>query len=366
MLAFLRGPLRYAERLVGHDAALRALTRWRVWLYDCLTPRVPAALAGWRSGDLLSRAIDDVDALQDLYLRTVLPVAVAVGAGVLGVVLVGVILPWEALGLGAPLAVALTVPAALTWRRSGDDEMAELAGALSAQVVDALSGAPELLAFGADEGVLGSVAELAGRAEALERRHARLATTSALLVQACVAVALAVTLALGTAAVHAHRVGAVMVAVLPLAVLATFDTVPGVPAGRGARAGGARLGRAPLRTRRGAGAGARPRRAGRVGAGGAVGRLRRGDLALCRRAAAGARRGHRAPAGRRAAGGDGVERGRQVEPRQRAAALLAARGRFAGAGRDGRDAAPRPRPPAQHARWRTSAPSSSRARCATT
>ena len=84
VLAFLRGPLRYAERLVGHDAALRALTRWRVWLYDCLTPRVPAALAGWRSGDLLSRAIDDVDALQDLYLRTVLPVAVAVGAGALG------------------------------------------------------------------------------------------------------------------------------------------------------------------------------------------------------------------------------------------------------------------------------------------
>ena len=41
VLAFLRGPLRYAERLVGHDAALRALTRWRVWLYDCLAPRVP-------------------------------------------------------------------------------------------------------------------------------------------------------------------------------------------------------------------------------------------------------------------------------------------------------------------------------------
>ena len=26
VLAFLRGPLRYSERLVGHDAALRALT----------------------------------------------------------------------------------------------------------------------------------------------------------------------------------------------------------------------------------------------------------------------------------------------------------------------------------------------------
>ena len=81
VLAFLRGPLRYAERLVGHDAAFRALTRWRVWLYDRLSPRVPAGLAGWRSGDLLARAIDDVDALQDLYLRTLLPVTIAVGGG---------------------------------------------------------------------------------------------------------------------------------------------------------------------------------------------------------------------------------------------------------------------------------------------
>src|SRR5271155_1918272 len=93
VLAFLRGPLRYAERLVGHDAALRALGRWRVWLYDCLTPRVPAALSGWRSGDLLNRAIDDVDTLQDLYLRSLLPVAVAVGACALGTVAVGLILP---------------------------------------------------------------------------------------------------------------------------------------------------------------------------------------------------------------------------------------------------------------------------------
>jgi len=99
VLAFLRGPLRYAERLVGHDATLRALARWRVWLYDCLTPRVPAALAGWRSGDLLTRAIDDVDTLADLYLRTLLPLAIALGSAVLGLVVTGVILPVGAVAL---------------------------------------------------------------------------------------------------------------------------------------------------------------------------------------------------------------------------------------------------------------------------
>ncbi len=229
VLAFLRGPLRYAERLVGHDAALRALTRWRVWLYDCLTPRVPAGLAGWRSGDLLTRAVDDVDSLQDLYLRTLLPVAIAVGAGAVGVVAVGVILPVAALALGVPLLVALVVPALLTWRRSGDDEMAALSGGLSALVVDAVQGAPELLAFGADTSALHSVEELAARADAVERRHAQLATVNGMVIQLCLAAAVTSVLALGVDAVHTHQLGQVMVAVLPLAALATFETVPGVP-----------------------------------------------------------------------------------------------------------------------------------------
>ena len=229
VLAFLRGPLRYAERLVGHDAALRALTGWRVWLYDRLSPRVPAALSGWRSGDLLASAIDDVDALQDLYLRTLLPVTIAVGAAVIGTVAVGLILPWAALALGVSLAVALALPALLTWRRSGDDEMAELAGSLSAHVVDALEGAPELLAFGADGAALEKIEALGARADALERHHARIAAVSALVIQVCLAVAVTTVLALGVAAVHDHRIGQVMVAVLPLAALATFETVPGVP-----------------------------------------------------------------------------------------------------------------------------------------
>jgi thiol reductant ABC exporter CydC subunit len=229
VLAFLRGPLRYAERLVGHDAALRSLTRWRVWLYDCLTPRVPAALAGWRTGDLLSRAIDDVDTLMDLYLRALLPLAIAVGAAVIGTIAVGLILPWAALALGVPLAVALVVPAVVTWRRSGDEQLAALSGALSAEVVDALRGAPELLAFGADAAVLAAVEDTAHAADALERSHARRASAVGLVSQLCLAAAVTSVLALGVAAVHTHQLGQVMVAVLPLAVLGTFEPVAGVP-----------------------------------------------------------------------------------------------------------------------------------------
>ena len=228
VLAFLRGPLRYAERLVGHDATLRALARWRVWLYDCLTPRVPAALAGWRSGDLLTRAIDDVDTLADLYLRTLLPLAIALGSAVLGLVVTGVILPVGAVALGVPLAIACTVPPILAWRGAAGDEAAALGGALSAQVVDAIHGAPDLLAFGADAAVLDRIETLSARVEALDRRHARANALATLCTQVCLGAALVAVLAVAVSAVHAHHLNPVMVAVLPLAALGTFEPIPGI------------------------------------------------------------------------------------------------------------------------------------------
>jgi ATP-binding cassette, subfamily C, bacterial CydC len=228
VLAFLRGPLRYAERLVGHDATLRALAGWRVWLYDCLTPRVPAALAGWRSGDLLTRAIDDVDTLADLYLRTLLPLAIALGSAVLGLVVTGVILPVGAVALGVPLAIACTVPPFLAWRGAAGDEAAALGGALSAQVVDAIHGAPDLLAFGADAAVLDRIETLGARVDALDRRQARANALATLLTQVCLGAAVVAVLAVGVSAVHAHHLNPVMVAVLPLAALGTFEPIPGI------------------------------------------------------------------------------------------------------------------------------------------
>jgi thiol reductant ABC exporter CydC subunit len=228
VLAFLRGPLRYAERLVGHDAALRALARWRVWLYDTLTPRVPAALAGWRSGDLLTRAIDDVDTLQDLYLRTVLPLAIAAGAATLGLVVVGLELPVAALALGIPLVLAGTVPTFVAWRGGGHDTGAALAGDLSAQVVDAIHGAPDLLAFGADAAMLDRLESLRNDADGIDHRQANAQALAALITQLCSGGAVLAVLAVSVSAVHAHHLNPVMVAVLPLAALGTFEPVPGI------------------------------------------------------------------------------------------------------------------------------------------
>ncbi|MGH9008155.1 MAG: thiol reductant ABC exporter subunit CydD, partial [Acidimicrobiales bacterium] len=132
VIAFARAPLRYGERLVAHDAGFRALARWRVWLFDRLEPLSPAGLAGWRSGDLARRAVADVDSLQDLYLRGLAPLLVAIVVGAAAVCVEGVLVPEAAAILGGALLVAMLGAPAIAWAgRPTDADRAE-AGALAA------------------------------------------------------------------------------------------------------------------------------------------------------------------------------------------------------------------------------------------
>ncbi|GAD09394.1 ABC-type transport system [Gluconobacter frateurii NBRC 103465] len=70
--------LRYFERLYTHDAMFRALSDLRVWFYRRLAGGAAAGLGFQRSGDLLSRLVSDVQTLDNLYLRILIPLAAAV------------------------------------------------------------------------------------------------------------------------------------------------------------------------------------------------------------------------------------------------------------------------------------------------
>ena len=80
-VALVRPLARYAERLSAHDLAFRTLGDVRTAVFARIEPLAPEGLEHYRDGDLLSRMVADVDEMQDLVLRVVVPVAVAVPTG---------------------------------------------------------------------------------------------------------------------------------------------------------------------------------------------------------------------------------------------------------------------------------------------
>ena len=155
-----RPVVRYLERLTSHDLAFRVLARLRVRIYEQIEPLAPAGLEAYRRGDLLSRMVGDVDALQNLYLRGIVPLLAGAVAAAVSVGVTVAILPAAGLALGAGLlvtAVGVSALAAFLARTGGRRLSAQ--GDLSADLVELLRGAPELVVSGRQEDTLARVRE---------------------------------------------------------------------------------------------------------------------------------------------------------------------------------------------------------------
>jgi thiol reductant ABC exporter CydC subunit len=223
---------RYADRLWSHDLALRGLARVRARFYAALEPLAPAGLQEFRRGDLTSRMIDDVDALQGLYLRGLGPPLVGLAAGAVCAGTAWAFLP----AAGAVLAVGLVLggvgaPVVAGWvSRTAGTRQAAARGELTAEIVDLLRAAPELAVYGAEERALERVAKADRELERLARRDAfvgGLAEGLSILVAGLTVVGVLVV------SVQAHHAGAldrVLVALLALLAVASFEAVSGLPA----------------------------------------------------------------------------------------------------------------------------------------
>ncbi|KOS57898.1 thiol reductant ABC exporter subunit CydC [Rhodococcus rhodochrous] len=149
-LGISRGLFRYLERIASHDTALRGTTAARTRVYRRLADGDPVASAGLRRGDLLARTGADVDALGDVVVRALVPIAVAVVLGLAAVGWLALISPPAA----AILAVALLVTGlAAPWvsaraaaRAEADSAAARLR--FSRDAVTALDHAAELRVAG--------------------------------------------------------------------------------------------------------------------------------------------------------------------------------------------------------------------------
>jgi ATP-binding cassette subfamily C protein CydC len=227
-----RGAFRYAERLAAHDVAFRVLADVRVRIYRRLARLAPAGLRSFRSGDLLNRLVSDVDATQDLFIRGIVPPLVAALAGGATVALCAFLLAPAAGALAAGLLAAGVLVPCLSARlaRNAGRRTAKARGALATQVVDTLSGAAELHAFGAEATALSRLHEADAELTALARRNAAIQALGAALGSLAAGVTVWGVLLLGVSAVEGGALGRVPLAAMVLAALAAFEAVGPLPA----------------------------------------------------------------------------------------------------------------------------------------
>ncbi|MDQ0762205.1 thiol reductant ABC exporter subunit CydD [Streptomyces canus] len=226
-----RAVFRYAERLVSHDAVLRMLADTRVAVYRRLERLAPAGLRTARRGDLLSRLVSDVDALQDYWLRWLLPAGAALVVSTASVGFTAWLLPEAgaalavgllAAGVGVPLITGAVA-------RRAERRLAPARGELATRVTDLLTGTAELTVAGA---LPARTAEARRADGVLTRIASRAATATALgdgLTALICGLTVTATALVGAQAVASGRLGGVAMAVVVLTPLAAFEAVLGLP-----------------------------------------------------------------------------------------------------------------------------------------
>jgi ATP-binding cassette subfamily C protein CydC len=216
--------LRYLERLITHAATFRALADLRVWFFRHIARTAAGGLGFRHAGDVLARLVGDVEALDGLYLRILVPLA---GALLLLPVLLVAIGRHDA-GLAAAVGVlfalaALLLPWLAARAAAGTGgRLAATSSALRVAALDALTGLREVRAFGAEGRMIAAVqareSALLAAQHDLARRTALAGAGAFLCGQAAI---FAVLLAAGT-----NPVGAIAAAFL---VTAAFEAVGGLP-----------------------------------------------------------------------------------------------------------------------------------------
>jgi len=215
--------LRYLERLATHDAMFRALADLRVWFFRGLATRSAGGLGFRRAGDALARLVNDIEALDGLYLRILVPAAGALLLLPALVILTGrtsLVLAFAALILFSLAAFVLPTILARTTLAAGT-RLTEAEANLRVAALDTLSGLREVRAFGAEGRMLALIqareATLLAAQHDLSRRAALAGALAMLCGQATI---LAVLIAAG---LHPGLIAAAFLAV------AAFEAIGGLP-----------------------------------------------------------------------------------------------------------------------------------------
>jgi len=100
-----RAVFSYLERLAGHDAVLRILSKMRIKLYRILEPQALFIKSRFKMGDMLGVLAEDIEQLQYIYLRTIFPTIAAFVLYIIVICSIGI--------LDIPFAILMAIYLAL-------------------------------------------------------------------------------------------------------------------------------------------------------------------------------------------------------------------------------------------------------------
>ena len=227
VFAISRSVFRYLERLTSHIVTFRILTHVRAWFYASVEPLAPARFGRYRSGDLLSRSVSDIQTVEGFFIRVLIPPFAAFATSITVCVFLSMFDLRFGLALMLFLILAGLIVPLLTLRAmsSRAGELVRANGRLHSMLVDEVQGAADLLVF--DRSLEHRRQGLDVARETIESETSLASTrgVAAAGISLLVTVATMTVLALAIPLVTSGDLGGVYLTMLALVTIAAFEAV---------------------------------------------------------------------------------------------------------------------------------------------
>lgn len=166
-----RAVFNYMGRLASHNTILKILSEMRAHLYEKLESSALFIQSKYKAGNILSVLSEDIEHLQDLFLRTVIPGGIAVVIYVLWIATLGLFDLRFAFFMALYLLILLAVfpIVSLLWMRKRHRRISQSRHTLYEQLTDAVLGSADWMMSGRQERFLNQYEQLEQGARAQER-----------------------------------------------------------------------------------------------------------------------------------------------------------------------------------------------------
>jgi len=157
LVAFLRSPLRFGERMATHRLGFAAVARWRRWLMSTVGHWSYSRWQRYAAGELLERSLTDTEELQDLWLRGVIPSVATLVTLIVSDLTILVVAPqihWWVVALGEAVVQGLLIVILvrrLPAQARADRYVRARRGLYVANLVSSRAAAPEIGRLGASD-----------------------------------------------------------------------------------------------------------------------------------------------------------------------------------------------------------------------
>ena len=168
-----RAVLRYLERYVTHDQALRIVGKLRSKYYAGIEPQAPAVFGQTKKTDFYSGIVSDISDLQDFYLRAINPILVAIFVLAAGFSFLAAFSQLLAVCFALSyLLICVVVPFAAGLVGGGiEAELLVLRKQQAAGVDGFLGGLAEIIAYDAHDNFQGTINKMFVREEKLKHKQ---------------------------------------------------------------------------------------------------------------------------------------------------------------------------------------------------